>query len=176
MENSDHTDTKYYITVCPKCNIECHTLYGIRQHRKSCNGHKQLSSQPENAENNEVAFGHNAKCKICKRKFFLYKTLLDHYKQKHPHGNGLKNLKRKIKRKYGKHECNICHKKFAWKESLERHTSVIHSETGASTKGNTVQNQTSSNSPPPNDPHASTPHKPSSNPNHQANPFLKFNG
>ena len=82
---------------------------------KSCNKQKsniQPSKGPEEIENTEVASGPTVKCKICLQKFFLYKTLLDHYKQKHPQGNGLKNLKRKIKRKYGKHECKICHRKF----------------------------------------------------------------
>lgn len=179
METSNHTDTKYIITTCPKCKVECHTLYGIKQHKKSCTKQKsniQLSKEPEEVENTEVASGPTAKCRICPQKFFLYKTLLDHYKQKHPQGNGLKNLKRKIKRKYGKHECRICHRKFAWKSSLEKHTSLMHSESSEAMMNNTVQNDTLIKSPLPSGSNVDTPNKPSSNSNQQTNQFTTFNG
>ena len=114
-------------------------------------------------------------CKICKQKFFPYKTLSDHYKHKHLHGNGLKNSKRKSKWKYGKHKCNSCYKRFAQKQSLDTHTSVVHPESLTTIKNKTVKKQTSIQPLLLNEPHDNIPHMPSSHPHQKANPFLAFN-
>ena len=110
---------------CQHCHTFCLTLYSKRMHLKTCNGAPRYSVKDgDQVTGSTLAL--NKKCRLCKAKYFLHSTLLDHYKNKHKKNKQFRSYKRNIRRNFASHQCELCSKKFFQQCQLFQHMTYRH--------------------------------------------------
>ena len=106
-------------STCRYCHTYCGTLYSKRMHLRKCNA-------LQNTTPNVIT--PNKKCRLCNAKYFLYSTLIDHYKNKHKSSNQFRIYKRGIRNKLAHLQCKLCKKKFFQEHQLYQHSTSKHPE------------------------------------------------